>query len=364
MFDWIPLNYYSGIYYNVQLLLVLLTLLHSQLLTINERKNKIYIENAGYFLLLFTLFYMGFRPVSGYYFGDMATYNSYFERYQAGELITISEDVGFHIFMKGCSQLMSSKFFFFLCDIIYILPLWFVSKKWFGNYSFYGFLMLVGSFSFWSYGTNGIRNGMATSVFLAGTTFYKQKPVMLCLLLFACSIHKSLLLPSIAFGMTFIFNDPKRYIYLWIAAVPLSLLFGSFWEQFFSSLGFGDDRIGYLTSGNVNNDSFSNSGFRWDFLLYSATGVLAGYFFVIKMRFNDKFYHQLLNTYILVNAFWILIIRANFSNRFAYLSWFILGIIIIYPFLKQRFFLRPNQAVGIAVACYFIFTYTLNVILI
>ena len=39
--------------------------------------------------------------------------------------------------------------------------------------------------------------------------------------------------------------------------------------------------------------------------------------------------------YILANTFWILVIRANFSDRFAYLSWFIYSAVLIYPLVTN-----------------------------
>ncbi|RTY92295.1 EpsG family protein [Flavobacterium sp. GT3R68] len=363
MFDWIPSENYTLIYYNMLFMVVLLTVLHTQLLGIDERKNKSYLQFTGKIILLFVILYMGLRPVSGFYFGDMGTYNMYFESYQEGNPIIAKDDVAFHLFMKACSYVMTAGTFFLLCAAIYVLPLWYLSKKWFADYWFYAFLLLVGSFSFWAYGTNGIRNGMATSLFIIALVFTERKAVMIFFLLLACAVHKSILLPTVAYGLTLVQNNPKKYFYVWLAAIPLSLALGGFWENFFAGLGFGDDRMSYLTEGNINEDDFSSTGFRWDFLIYSATGVFAGYYFVIKKGFKDKLYHHLLNIYLIVNAFWILVIRANFSNRFAYLSWFMLALVIIYPFLKQRFFLKQHQVIGYVLIAYFTFTYLMNVIL-
>ena len=62
--------------------------------------------------------------------------------------------------------------------------------------------------------------------------------------------------------------------------------------------------------------------------------ILLGYYVVIKRGISDKVYLILLNTYTISNAFWVMIIRANFSNRFAYLSWFMLPIVLAYPLFK------------------------------
>ena len=105
------------------------------------------------------------------------------------------------------------------------------------------------------------------------------------------------------------------------------------------------------------------AGFRWDFLLYSASGVFAGWYFIEKKGFQDALYQRLFNTYLIANGIWILIIRANYSNRFAFLSWFLLGLVIIYPLLKSKIFSRQHVVIVRIVFIYFSFCYLMNVIL-
>lgn len=99
----------------------------------------------------------------------------------------------------------------------------------------------------------------------------------------------------------------------------------------FAGLGF-DDRLSYLTDYDIG--MFSHTGFRWDFLLYSMMPIVLGYYVVIKRGIQDRTYTILLNTYTLANAFWVMVIRANYSNRFAYLSWFMYPIVLAYPLLR------------------------------
>ena len=122
------------------------------------------------------------------------------------------------------------------------------------------------------------------------------------------------------------------------------------------SLGFGDDRTSYLTDTRFA-DQFSAVGFRWDFLAYSATAVFAGYYFIIVKKFEDKIYIQLFNIYVTANAFWVLLIRASFSNRFAYLSWFLMALVIFYPFFKAAFFKDQPKVLARTIIGYFGFTY-------
>ena len=89
------------------------------------------------------------------------------------------------------AKYLSSASFFFFCAALYIIPLYSVSKKLFKDYWFYAFIMFVTSFSFWAYGVNGIRNGVATSVFLYGMTRDK-KTSRNAILLSTFLFHKSI----------------------------------------------------------------------------------------------------------------------------------------------------------------------------
>jgi hypothetical protein len=245
---------------------------------------------------------------------------------------------------------------------LYVIPLYMVCKRWFADYWFYGFLTLVTAMSFWAYGTNGIRNGIAGSLFLLGISRKKRVFQVLWLLL-AVNFHFSIFLPIVAFIGVQFYNKPKIFLYFWLAAIPLSLILGGFWENLFTNLGFDDDRLSYLTEGNVNNDNFAYTGFRWDFLFYSATGVFAGWYYVFKKKFEDPIYFELFNIYLFANAIWILVIRANFSNRFAYLSWFLLALVLIYPLLKKVLVIQQYKLIGLVMVVHFAFTYILSVIL-
>ena len=306
---------------------------------------------------------MGLRPISGAYFGDMGTYANLFVNYASGGIMLFQQDVGFDFFMSSSAKIMTIDFFFLLCAFLYVFPIYLTSKKFFKKYWFYAFLILVSSYSFWTYGTNGIRNGLASSLVLLAFAYKDKKVVMIALMFVAASFHKSMLLPILAYGITFFYKDSKKVFYFWLLCIPLSLIAGGVFESAFANLGFDDERISYLTAGNVNNDEFSGTGFRWDFVVYSASAVFAGWYFIFKRKYKDPVYSQLFNTYLIANGFWILIIRANFSNRFAYLSWFMMGLVIVYPFLKMQFFKNQQKVLGTVILFYFMFTYMMNVIL-
>jgi len=351
-----PAEFYYTIYINLCLFLVLFTLLHTRILDINSEKNVIFINISGYILLFFLIIFIGQRPIH-YLFGDTVNYNVAFTRYSlGGDISKGANDYGWHLFMKFMSQIMSIHVFFTICSFVYIFPLYKLSITLFKEYWWYAFLMFVVSFSFWTYSVNGVRNGVACSLFLWGICYRNNIVLTSLFFLIGIIFHKTVLLPILAYVITFYYNDPKTYLKVWAICIPISFVLGSVFINLFASLGFGgDDRLaGYLTS------TSSNSGFRWDFIFYSAFPVFAGWYYVFKRNFDDKIYNQLLNTYLICNSFWILVIRANFSNRFAYLSWFMMAIVIIYPLFKQSFFKDQHVMIGNIVAAYFSFTYAMS----
>jgi hypothetical protein len=364
----IPVELYTVFYYNFLVVFVILVLLQSLTIELTDYANVRVKQNIGIGLLILIILYMGSRPISGKYFADMSTYAFNFEKYKAGDPVdlTTNKDLLFEFFSKYCSGIMTVEFYFMVCAALYVVPLYLFARKVFEDYWFYAFLMLVISMSFWGYGVNGIRNGLATSVFLLGLS---RKNYLFTIAIIASTyfLHKSMFIVLIAYGITFIHRDYANYLRIWLLAIPLSLLLGGFFETLFLNLGiFANDKVAdYLLGGGEEfNDQFSSLGFRWDFLLYSATGVFAGWYFIFVKKIEDKLYIQIYNIYVLVNAFWVLVIRASFSNRFAYLSWFLLGVVIIYPLLKKQLFDKQHLIIGRIIFIYFAFTYVLNVLLV
>lgn len=358
MFDWIPISSYTAIYYHVMLFFMLITLFHASQHDLNDTSTKIFSRGFGIFVLVFICLYMGTRPVS-WAFTDMGTYSKRYLKIQNGEIPIVQKEYIFNYFMIFSAKIMNERYFFFLCSFIYTLPCYLFSKKYGGTYWYYVFFMFLGSFSFWPYGTNGIRNGLGTSVFILALCFYNRKIVMYAIMGMSFGIHSSLIIPIVAFLISGLYKNPKVYIYIWLAAIPLSLAGGSFWESLFGGLGIGDDDRAndYLTKGIIYKDKFSSTGFRWDFLFYSGFAVFAGWYYIFKKKITDKFYIHLWGTYIIANAFWILVIRANFSNRFAYLSWFLMAPIIAYPLLRYKLFPTQYRIIGMVITVYYLFTY-------
>jgi predicted Na+-dependent transporter len=109
-----------------------------------------------------------------------------------------------------------------------------------------------------------------------------------------------------------------------VADLRFTSLFSAWGDDF-------DSRTSYLTT----TETHYNVGFRIDFILYSCMPIIIGYIYQNRLHYRNEFYSLIHNTYIIANAFWVLVIRANFSDRFAYLSWFMYALVMMYPLLES-----------------------------
>lgn len=290
-------------------------------------------------LVLLLAWFLGSRPVSGYYFGDTAQYAFMFENTVDGK-ITFAHGDGEWIWQYitvQCARYLDVHEYFTVIAVLYIgFSLW-ACYRLTSNNTYTTFLFILAGLSFFTYGTNGLRNGLACSVVLLFLSYvnggFIDKIIAAVLAFVAYGIHHTTILPvSMAVISIFVIRSFKLAYTFWIISILVSLVAGSAITSFFATLGF-DDRLSYLSSA-PSETAFIHTGFRWDFLIYSMMPIVLGYYIIYKRGIRDHFYEILLNTYTLSNAFWVMVIRANFSNRFAYLSWFMYPIVLAYPLLK------------------------------
>lgn len=313
------------------------------------------------YIILFVVL-VGLRPISGHYFGDTSNYAMSYYLYESG-IKTYDPNANewfFEWLMYNCSKVMDVHGFFLLIEVLYVLPVLWACRQFVPNHALLMFIVCMGAFSFFSYGTNGIRNGMACSLIIAAMACvqgnWTKRIIGIILAFLAFNIHRSTALPIICIIATFFIKDTRIVLWWWVASIFLSLVAGGPIEAFFTGLGF-DDRISSYAIDDSANAMFSSTGFRWDFLLYSAMPILLGYHVVIKRKIWDKNYLLLLHTYILCNSFWVMMIRASYSNRFAYLSWFLYPLVLIYPCLKFPIWKDQGQKTALIIIGQWGFTF-------
>lgn len=373
-FSSIPGAAYGTIFYNTVLVLCLFTAFRLVSSTGNSllySKPSLPVPTIAVTVII--ILFMGLRPNESY-FGDTYVYAHSFNLMQNGYATPSASTGGEWLWARIMFAFVTGSgdvhMFFLFTDFLYYGLMLLCCWRLFPNNTWLAMLFFIGSFSTYSYGVNGIRNGTACSVVLvaialaAGGT-KPERYAGLLLSLVAIAIHRSTALPIAAlWAAVFIIRHPKQAIYFWIASIFLSLLVGNRVGDFFVSLGFDDRMTAYFQGQNDAKDmaQFSHTGFRWDFLLYSAMPVLFTWYLTVKRNFNDRAFNIIAITYILANAFWILVIRAAFSNRFAYLSWFMYPLVIAYPLLRFNIWPDQDRKTALILLLFYGFTYLMYLI--
>jgi len=363
---------YAPVFYNTVLVLVLLKCI-SLVTKSNFDENKIdKIDKIKAYLLCFAIIvFFGVRPISGRYFGDTNNYANFYERYLlTGEFIEKGEWL-WTLIMTTCADFgLSVNGWFILIDFLYVGILIWASSRIKRDNIYLLILLFISAFGFFSGAVNGLRIGLATSIFILALTYIfsnRTAKVFAILLFFAAfSIHKSIILPVFCllcsiFFFKNIFKNIRYPVYFWLLSVILLLLFGNFFISIIESLGLFsfDDRMAIYTSGEGISSKavLDKGGFRWDFLLYSFLPIAFGWYITIKRKIEDRVYIILINTYTLANSFWILMMYANFSNRFVSLSWFLYPLLLVYPLIKFNLWENQNRKIALILFGNMFFTY-------
>lgn len=359
--------YYATAYFFLMLLLTWITVLYY----VGSNQQKVLrsegspIQGVALLLTVILIFFLGLRPISPI-FGDMNMYRHAYE-FIEGEYrpISFKTEWLWDDMMLFCKAVGFNPYeFFLIIEAGYFSGMLICSAILMRKNLWIAVLFFYTAFSSYSYGTNGIRNGLSCSIELVAIALLTQDRAKrvgaFFLMWIAFSIHRSIMLPSMAaLTAVFFIKDTKTALRFWIASIFISLAAGPLVESFFASLGF-DDRMTQYSSANSDEASqaqFSQTGFRWDFLFYSMFPVIFTWYLTQRRRFNDSVFNIVANTYIFSNAFWIMVIRSSFSNRFAYLSWFIYPIVIAYPLLRMNIWKDQDRKTALILFFYSGFTF-------
>lgn len=312
-------------------------------------------------LIILSIIYIGTRPIWCY--SDTGLYTMIFNLVQSGhwsKLPSDSIEPVWSFIEYICIDITDASGWLFVIAVLYIWGMCIAAYRWLPKHFLIAIIFLFTAYSFWGYATNGIRNGMATSIAMLGLSFFmrtkKEMILGYALLIIAMLTHKSCMLVIVAATIALFLTNTKTNITLWLFCIVLNLIFPEYFKSLFSNL-IDDNRMVNYLSLDVSKELFSITGFRWDFLLYSALPILIGWFAISKQKIADKTYSFLLHTYIFSNAFWVLINTAAYSNRFAYLSWFLYPIVLIYPFCKFKFLKNQSVILGLLLIGMTAFTY-------
>ena len=304
-------------------------------------------------LMVYCIIVIGSEPI--YIFGDKYNYANSFQHISP-ETISKGKDKGWAYYTLFVRRMTSNEdFYFYLTTLIYVaayylFALRFISSK----FIFYFLLATFSSFGFFSYGVNTIRAGFSLALLLMAFSAYKKFPLFVILAVFSVLCHKSMAIPLAAFVITRFYNKSQLFLYVWAIAFVMSAAnIGAVSTFIQSNIGGFDDRgLDYLKGKSTGY----KTGFRIDFVIYSLIPIVVGYYYVFKLKVKDVIYIRLYNSYILSNSIWLLVIRMNFTDRMAYLSWFLIPFILLYPILKYKLPINQRKYLNITIAGILLFT--------
>ena len=344
MFWGIEARYYAEVFFYVTwAFCIMLCLGYMQ----SPNNKKLLTQNSplpALVLAVVLTIFLGMRPDRWWWFGD-----SYLYAHSYNNIATASNEFVFDThsewFMAGlqsfCKYLgFNVHIYFLIIETFYIMLMWLACQILLWENTWMAMLFMVSSFSFYSFAVNGIRTGMASSMVLLGFALMSRKSKAglvpaVGLFILAFGTHRSMMLPiAMAFASMYVIKKPLHTIYIWLGCIALSLVAGSSVQNLIIGYIGGEDNRMSSYSTNTYNVQFAHTGFRWDFLLYSAVPVALTYYMVVKRAINDRVFNFLASTYILSNAVWVLVIRMAFTNRFAFLSWFMYPLVLGYALIR------------------------------
>lgn len=310
--------------------------------------------------LLLTAF-IGLRPMS-VVFVDMVNYRAFYD-VSWGCDFSFRRDAENLLFDNLLTYLAASRqditLFFVLIAALYFGCMYWACRKMFPRDTFFAYIIYLAAFSTFSYATNGVKAGAAASLFLCALA-YSQERWWKSWLFLALSLgfHHSMILPIGAYVVCSVCKNTRLYLALWALCILIAAAHISFFQDLFLSMS-DESGAGYLSGSET--DGVTN-GFRPDFIFYSSFPVVVGCYAVIRNHYRSDLYAFLFHIYLLVNSIWMLCMYASFTNRIAYLSWFMLPIVLIYPFFDQQFVPRQYKKLNLVAGGHLMFTLLMQVV--
>ncbi len=349
-------TFYWGVLFVI--LIVFFYYIHNDNISFRESKFNSNQFILSLFLIIPIIIIFAYYPIEWGTYSDRECYLFVFKNFEESEF----GDYIWQVINLAIRIISNDQFFFFaVLAVLYVGLRYIACIQFSKENNLIVFLMMLSSFMFLSYGINTIRAGVASSFLILSLSLLFKKRIwniiLIVMMLISIGIHKSMIIPATAFLLSLLFKDSKLLIVCWISAFFVSFLVGGYISNFLGDIvseNAGEQAGGYISS---DEKGIYNRGFRIDFILYSLAPIVVGGYYIFKKEFFNKEYITLYNTYIITNIFFVLVIRANFVDRFGYLSWMLMPIILIYPLLKQKLFVRQNIVIAFTLLFNELFTF-------
>lgn len=245
-------------------------------------------------------------------------------------------DTLFFIYAGACFGLCGNTTgCFIISAFLYVFAYLYFYKKACPTKHFY--LLLIGSLAlgYTAYHYNVLRAGLAIACMLVAMSKGQNKYVTIGFTVLAMGIHLTSGVIALGYIVASKYSKTKYYYVFWVLML-LCLLIGVFNSLSnivtpLSTIG-GGRFEGYLT----RESSYYKAGLRLDFIVYSLIPIVAGWYYIFRRNFQDKYYIKLYHTYVFCNACWLMFNKIPYTDRIAYLSWFLIPILLLYPLLSNK----------------------------
>ena len=230
--EFIPAYYYTTVYYTTLLVITWFTVLYyvgaaSQRILHAEGSP---VQTAAFILTLIIFFFLGLRQAS-FEFGDAVNYAlMYTKGSQDYTAVSLEEEWLWASISGFCRStgLNVNEYFLFI-EFFYIGGMFVCSLILMRKNLWIAMLFFFTAFQTFTFGTNGIRNGMACSIELVAIALVieqgPRRTVGFILMFLALGIHRSTMLPTAAAISTiYLVKDTKWALRFWIVSIILAAM--------------------------------------------------------------------------------------------------------------------------------------------
>ncbi len=248
----------------------------------------------------------------------------------------------FYYITKFCTFIGGPRFYLFFVFFLFIVTISIAIYKIWKEEFLLAFYALISIFSFHGLTMNIIRNSLAVGFWYLGIWAFQRRSYYLFALFVLVSIqfHISSILFWVMFLLAKYLRSLKAYVFLFIAALILSVLNFDVSDLIsgIADLGIGPDLIQskLFRYGNKVYDLDYKTGFRIDFVLFNLVFIIyAGA--LQLLNYKDSFYNHIFRAFLLLTCLFILWFQIPGSDRIGLLSWMLIPFMICYPFLCPNY---------------------------
>lgn len=352
----------ARLYYPIYLIFVFICTLWLSVRYYSYKSDRYVTGTKESFLYSFILaflvaLFIGTRPVSGV-FVDMAGTAMMWNYYDEGTFIFSFDRENFlydniRAFMSTAG--IPVELFFLLMAFIYFFCTYVACRRLFPKDALLAFIVFLGAFSTFSYATNGVKAGCAASIFLLALSYYDKPKISFLLGVISWGMHHSMIMVLCSYVIVYFIRNSKYYFAFWFFSFLIAAAHITIFQEFFGSMA-DDQGQSYLLGEEGEDLVKMGTGFRIDFILYSALPIFIGAIAVFRKKIWSIKYRMILNLYLMTNSIWLLCIYAHFTNRIAYLSWFLYPFVLIYPFVNEKWSQSQYKTLGLIVCGHLAFT--------